>query len=516
LSKHVGTTPLAGGGRAPVSVRAALVSGAALTLIAGLMSAADAAPRGQRYFFFSPSPAFVTPYRSTRVMRSIKRKPRSETAKKTSPERQGFPDIPKGVHQIVISIGTQRVTLFTGGTRVAQGPVSTGTASHPTPLGVFSVIEKDRYHRSNLYGNAPMFFMQRLTWSGVAMHEGPLPGYPASHGCIRLTTDFAARLWATTRLGVRVIVARSELAPVEFSHAALFVPRLKPAEPKVAMNTTTDGHMAPLQVAEAMSPSTDAAIMRDLTAAAPETTDNPGVPKPDEQKAAEPSKPAAETAADPVAPSAAQETPIAPSELRQSVELPTAPEPAAEAAAAPAIPADDGKAVKPVPTVDPLKPPATSTKAADQPAKRKGQVAVFVSRKEKKLFVRQGFIPLFEMPIMIDNPDQPLGTHVFTAMEVTDGGAGMRWNLFTVPSDPNQPEQPRNRKTRGKEPPKPRPVATTKPPSTAAQALDRIHMPQEAVDRIGELLVPGSSLVVSDDGLGRETGRYTEFIVLTR
>ena len=167
---------------------------------------------------------------------------------------------------------SQRVTLFSNGARVAQGPVSTGTASNPTPLGVFSVIEKDRYHRSNLYGNAPMFYMQRLTWSGVAMHEGPLPGYPASYGRIRLTTDFAARLWPTTRLGVRVIVARSELAPVEFSHPVLFVPKPKPAEPKVAMNVTTDGHVtAPLQMAEATPPSTEAATMRDVTAAAPET-----------------------------------------------------------------------------------------------------------------------------------------------------------------------------------------------------------------------------------------------------
>jgi len=158
-------------------------------------------------------------------------------------------------------------------------------------------------------------------------------------------------------------------------------------------------------------------------------------------------------------------------------------------------------------------------KAADQPAKRTGQVAVFVSRKEKKIFVRQGFIPLFDMPIVIEEPDQPLGTHVFTATAVTEDGAGMRWNLMTIPTDPSAPVvEQKDTRNRSKEPPKglPKPAVQLKRPSNAAEALERIQMPKGAVDRIGELLIPGSSLVVSDEGLGRETGRYTEFIVLTR
>ena len=173
--------------------------------------------------------------------------------------------------------------------------------------------------------------------------------------------------------------------------------------------------------------------------------------------------------------------------------------------------------MKPAPTVDPPKPPAPRTRSADQPPKRKGQVAVFVSRKERKLFVRQGFVPLFKTPIEIENPEQPLGTHVFTAMEITDDGAGMRWNLITVPTDPRHPEPREGRKrAKRKEPPRPAPVLDARAPSTAAEALSRIRMPGEAADRIGELLIPGSSLVVSDEGLGRETGRHTEFIVLTR
>ena len=91
------------------------------------------------------------------------------------------------MHLIVVSIPKQRISVYGAGGFTAQSAVSTGTAGFPTPTGVFSVIQKNRYHRSNIYSGAPMPFMQRITWSGVAMHAGVLPGYPASHGCIRLT-----------------------------------------------------------------------------------------------------------------------------------------------------------------------------------------------------------------------------------------------------------------------------------------------------------------------------------------
>ena len=168
--------------------------------------------------------------------------------------------------------------------------------------------------------------------------------------------------------------------------------------------------------------------------------------------------------------------------------------------------------IKPAPTIDPAKPITPRLRAAEQPVKRSGQVAVFVSRKEMKIFVRQGFVPLFDMPVVIDEPDRPLGTHVLTAMEVTDNG--MRWNLMTIPTDPSAPVDQRDYgRKRSKEPS--RPAMQLKPSSTAAEALNRIAMPKEAVDRISELLIPGSSLVIADEGLGRETGRYTEFIVLS-
>ena len=99
---------------------------------------------------------------------------------------------------------------------------------HPTPTGIFSILEKNRIHHSNLYGSAPMPFMQRVTNSGVAMHAGELPGYPASHGCIRLPYSFSKSLFGITPMATRVIVARDDVSPVPFAHPLLFTP-LPPA-----------------------------------------------------------------------------------------------------------------------------------------------------------------------------------------------------------------------------------------------------------------------------------------------
>src|SRR5258708_63846 len=149
---------------------------------------------------------------------------KSESAKNARPEAP-----PKGPLQIIISIADQRVSLFDNGALIARSPVSTGTPGHPTPLGVFSVISKQRWHRSNIYGAAPMPYMQRITWSGIALHAGVVPGRPASHGCIRLKNDFAIRLWHLTKRGTRVIIARDDVQPVEIAHPRLFISKPKAA-----------------------------------------------------------------------------------------------------------------------------------------------------------------------------------------------------------------------------------------------------------------------------------------------
>src|SRR4029078_5868996 len=105
--------------------------------------------------------------------------------------------------------------------RMLEAPVSTGQVGYETPAGLYSVIERKRQHFSNLYENAPMPFMQRITWSGIALHAGALPGHPASHGCIRLPYDFAGRLFDVTKVGMSVIVAPGDAAAVAVRAAAL-------------------------------------------------------------------------------------------------------------------------------------------------------------------------------------------------------------------------------------------------------------------------------------------------------
>src|SRR5215468_11901897 len=128
---------------------------------------------------------------------------------------------------------------YSDGVHVADTSIATGVPSLPTPLGVFSVIQKQVFHRSNIYSGAPMPYMQRITWSGVAMHEGESIGHRASHGCIRMPRDFAVRLYRLTKLNTRVIIANSELKPTEFADPHLFVHKEVP--PEVAASPPSNG-----------------------------------------------------------------------------------------------------------------------------------------------------------------------------------------------------------------------------------------------------------------------------------
>ena len=358
-------------------------------------------------------------------------------AAKAAPEA-----LPPGPLSIIVSVPDQRLTLFSGSTPIATSPVSTGMPGHSTPSGVFSVIQKRRWHRSNLYSAAPMPFMQRITWSGVALHAGVVPGYPASHGCIRLPPAFALRLWHLTRVGARVIIARRAVAPFEITHSRLFVAR--PAEPPAARR---DGPAAgAVRTAEAANGATA-------------------------------------------------------SDLRVQAPLPDAGSPE----------------VPPLrPSIMPGNPPPAA--AEPQAPVRKTPVSVFVSRKEGRLFVRSGFEPLFDAPVTIRDPDQPLGTHVFTASDAGAEAGGLRWTAITMPGELPVTARSAKAQRRPDGAGRPRPDAPQElpPPSTAAEALDRIDLPQEALDRISAMITPGASLIVSDHSRGPETGIDTSFIVLTR
>jgi hypothetical protein len=127
----------------------------------------------------------------------------------------------------IVSIKSQQVTFYDADGWILRAPVSTGTTGRETPTGVFAVVEKKEDHRSNMYDDAWMPHMQRITWNGIALHGGPLPGYAASHGCVRMPFGFAEKVFDKTRIGMRVIISPNDAAPVEFSHKALLVPNAK-------------------------------------------------------------------------------------------------------------------------------------------------------------------------------------------------------------------------------------------------------------------------------------------------
>jgi lipoprotein-anchoring transpeptidase ErfK/SrfK len=446
------------------------------------------------------------------------------------------PPAVKGPLLIAISIAKQKLTLYDGGVPIATSPVSTGTASHPTPMGVFSIIGKERFHRSNLYSAAPMPFMQRITWSGVALHAGVLPGHPASHGCIRLPQDFAVRLYHTTKMGARVIISQNELTPNEIAHARLFAPKVKPspeppanaappeAQPPAAVPPVQEERPLedrPLMVNAEPSAKQDAAGPAGAKAAsvkASTSTDGTAASQSAEHAVAnvagdEAAMKAVEPAAAPVTPAVTVVTsaePVAP--------VVKAPEPAPKAPQA-IVTAGD----KPAPSLvimAGLRPSVTHSVPRIIPERlRSGPVSVFVSRKEKRLYVRKGFEPVFDVPIEIANPDRPIGTHVFTAMDVTEKSA--RWSVVSMPAErlrAKRIDEPQSR--RGKYTQRAKTVelaiADIRPAAAPAEALDRLVLPQDAVDRISELLTAGASLIISDQGLGPETGLETDFIVVTR
>jgi hypothetical protein len=475
----------------------------------------------------------------------LRHQPEPKQAEHVSKEPFGV--LPKGPMQIVISINQQKLHLYADGTEVAESLVATGVPALPTPTGVFSVIGKERFHRSNIYSGAPMPFMQRITWSGVALHEGENIGHPASHGCIRMPREFAMKLFSVTKVGVRVIVARAELKPVAIVDAHLFVHKAMPVPAPAAAAPAAPEATRTAQANDDTKKTDAVALPKSETPSA-----SPAAPEPaqvvqvsDNTKttdAVEPPKPETPATATPAATDAAAQAgdeqpkpqPLATAEAKAAAPAsqqdglaklvaapPSPPSPPAATdklrgtAATPAVALDHPADAAPDPAAKPTTLVETGRAATQAP------ISIFVSRKEKKIYVRQNFSPLFYAPVTIDHPEQSFGTHVFTAMAYLDDGSTLRWNVVSFPGEPPKTKRDADNDRRGarharREEPVARPLGDLPPPQTPAEALARIDIPQDAIDRISALMVPGSSLVVSDQGLGEETGEGTDFIVVTR
>ncbi len=387
----------------------------------------------------------------------------------------------------VVSIKSQEITFYDADGWILRAPVSTGTKGRETPAGVFAVLEKRTDHRSSLYDDAWMPHMQRLTWNGIAFHGGPLPGYAASHGCVRMPFGFADKLFDKTRIGMRVIVSPNDATPAEFSHPALLVPNAEavaaaPARAETLAREAADAVKAAdeakkFAAARAREAASSKAALRKLegrkSAADAELASAEkalAAAKMDEAKARaeEQRLKAAAKAAE-----AGTKLDTAKADANAKIDAATK---AAEAAKEAATSKTD------------------TAKAADEAKFGLVPVSVYISRAKQRLYVRRNtqkawpdggevFDATIEVPVTIRDPDRPIGTHIFTAM--ARYGAGLRWSVVTIDNGDD-----------------------------AKGALDRITIPQEVLDRIAPTALPRSSVIVSDEPLSRETNYRTEFVAV--
>ena len=508
---------------------------------AALVACAFAAPPAHAQFW---EQLFVTePERPRKIRPALPRKQPSEqrdAAVEPQIKSTQFPLV------AVVSIASQRLAIYDSTGAVLHSRVSTGQQGHRTPLGVFKVIQKDRYHESNIYSGAPMPFMQRITWSGIAMHAGHLPGYPASHGCIRMPEEVASELFGATKLGMLVVVSPSDVAPVPFSHPALPIPLMLPASPTISRPEPVQPQQSSNLPSVQVTLASDTGAIGNAPAA---TLTNPHVRAVEElpraRKAAAEAVKLVKVALE-ASQLASMEANTAVADLRAVVgdltsalrKLAVAHDAEATAATmearmtatkavseAEARHAEFTKRHTEVKAVEATKTQqafdaADAWRAADAlvestaeaarvAAKAVEPLSVFIRRKEGRLFVRQGFRPLFDAPVTFRGAE-PLGTHVFTVMAADEQSGLLGWQSISIPSSSNAARAPAAGR---KDQSVPQSVSEV---ATAAEALDRVEMDLKVRQKLGERVWFGASLIVSDHGLGDETGTDTDFVVLTR
>ncbi len=449
----------------------------------------------------------------------------------------------------IVSLDDQRVTIYDADGAILRAPVSSGQTGLETPVGIYSVLQKEAEHYSNVYDDAAMPFMQRITWSGVALHGGALPGYPASHGCVRMPKNFAERLFGLTSLGLRVIIARDDVAPAPISHPLLFKRTpyhagsnlVTKAAALVGIGSSQSGGV-PADVAERTAA---LQAIKEAKSAEAETIAKEAEPARAEAKKLEPDFKRAEKAlraAEKVQKRAAERVAgeaedLARAKSDKAKERAQKDKDKADAKLAEAQAKLDAVKAETQPKIDAYAKVDAAAKVLEEKrdaalaeartASRKLKpVSVFISRATQTLYVRQGFEPVFETPVTIRNPDAPIGTYTYTAVDYGADGGDMRWNVVKVDGgdgarrdydrydadyeDYDDYDRPRRRRHT----PQTKTDATLTDAGAATAALDRITIPEEVEQRISELVLPGSSLIVSDEPAHKETGQATDFVVL--
>src|SRR5258705_4142905 len=388
----------------------------------------------------------------------------------------------------IVSIKPQQVTFYDADGWILRAPVSTGITGRETPAGVFAVLEKDKDHHSTMYDDAEMPNMQRITWNGIALHGGPLPGYAASHGCVRMPFGFAEKLFDKTRIGMRVIISPDDAAPVEFSHPALFVPNAEAAAaaPARARPLAREAEEAAKTADEAKKAAASAA--RETASLTASLRKLESLKTRADAELAFAGKTLAAAKTDQAKARAGEQKQKAALKAEESgTQLDTAKADAKAKLDAAAAAKDAAKAAE--------KKKVDLAKAASEAKLALEPVSVYISRATQKLYVRRNthkpapdgggevFDTSIEVPVTIRNPDKRIGRHVFTAMARND--AGRRWTAVTIDDGDD-----------------------------AKGALDRITIPQDVLHRIAPTALPRSSIIVSDEPLTRETNYRTEFVAV--
>ena len=409
---------------------------------------------------------------------------RAQAVEATAPREAGEPIM------AIVSIKSQQVTLYDADGWILRAPVSTGVKERETPAGVFAIVQKNKDHRSNMYDDASMPNMQRITWNGLALHGGPLPGYAASHGCVRMPFGFAEKLFDKTRLGMRVIISPEDAAPIDFSHPSLslFMPN---AEIVAA---------APAKAETLLREAADAVTAADEAKKTAATAARESAPLAAALRKLEQAKNRAEAelaSADKAVANARMEQIKAKAEERQQKASAKAAELTAKfntAKADASSKLDAANAAKEAAKTAQTR-KADTAKAALDAKLALEPVSIYISRATRKLYVRRNthkpapdgggvvFDATIEVPVTIRDPGKPIGTHVFTALARSD--ANLRWSAVTI--------------DKGDE---------------AKNALDRITIPKEIIDRIAATTLPRSSIVISDEPLSEETNYRTEFVAV--
>ncbi|TYC52754.1 L,D-transpeptidase family protein [Rhodobacterales bacterium] len=356
---------------------------------------------------------------------------------------------------VLVSIGDQNIKVYRGLDLIETSPISSGKRGHTTPTGVFSILEKRRKHFSNLYDSAPMPFMQRLTWSGIALHQGRLPGYPASHGCIRLPRAFAKSLFSQTDRGMQVIVTRDGAQPVAVSHSVLpqpFVPetqvaslssRTIEADEALRGAIRPDTVEASLSVAPEKNPNFDLPLRMIIT---PQSAPNRimVLQKLLNQMGFN---------AGPVDGVMGRKTRAAISLFQEGAELPV------------------------------------TGNLTDALEARIQADAGYEKPQNAMLRIRRKFRDIYAAPVTIKDIDSELGTHVFTALDFKEGDSSVGWMSVSAEGQ------------RG---------------GSAEDVLNRIVIPEKVAHKLSEMLTPGTSLTITNRNFKRNTGLGTDFVVITR